>query len=259
MAAPEPDSRRVVIVPAYNAGPGLPSVVRGLLDVWRPVILVDDGSTDGSTAPWNPPPGTDSHLASLHRPVNGGKGAAVLTGLDYAASRGFTHAAVFDADGQHDPLDLPRLMAASVLRPDAMIMGEPGFGPDAPGERVWGHRVANFFARLATRQPAFGDSLFGLRVYPVPAARRILHSTTREGRGFDFDTLLAVRLVQAGLPFLTIPANVRYAPPPRPSHYRYLRDNLLLVRTHARLLARRATPLRAAAAPYRNSNVATPK
>jgi glycosyltransferase involved in cell wall biosynthesis len=237
MAGPPPASCPVVIIPAYNAGTGLGGVVRDALDCGYPVLLVDDGSDDGSTVTLSSPPAGDRNLTILHRPVNGGKGAAVLTGFDHAAPRGFTHAAVFDADGQHDPADLSRLLAASAAHPEAMIMGEPTFGPDAPGLRIFGHHVADFFARLETRRADFGDSLFGLRVYPLPAARQILHAI-RGGRGFDFDTQLAVRLVQAGLPFLTIPVTVRYPPSPHPSHFRYLRDNLLLIRTHARLLGR---------------------
>jgi glycosyltransferase involved in cell wall biosynthesis len=234
-----PDWSRVVIIPAYNAGPGLTGTIRSVLKQGQQVLLVDDGSNDGSVAPVLALAENITHLEALVRPANSGKGAAVLEAMIYAAERGSTHAAVFDADGQHDPDDLPRFMAQSIAHPEAMIMGNPIFGPEAPMERRVGHRLANFFARLETGHTDFGDSLFGLRVYPLRPALQALQST-RVGRGFDFDTQLAVRLVQAGTPFITLPARVSYGPRPHRSHFRYGRDNLQLIAAHASLLLKTA-------------------
>ncbi|MFM8365523.1 MAG: glycosyltransferase family 2 protein, partial [Verrucomicrobiota bacterium] len=81
------------------------------------------------------------------------------------------------------------------------------------------------------------DSLFGFRLYPVEASLRIMERTAW-ARRFDFDTVLGVRLAWAGVPFLNVPVPVVY--PPRSSggvtHFRYVRDNLLLVAAHTRLL-----------------------
>lgn len=230
-------ARHCVIIPSYNTGPLLADTVCGALEAWQPVIVVIDGSTDGSETALRGIGRDDSGLHIVQLPSNGGKGAAVLAGLDHAASLGCTHAAVFDADGQHEAADLPRMMHLSQIHPEAMILGVPVFGSEAPGLRVHGRRVGNFWANLETWWGGIGDSLFGFRVYPVAAAQDILRSI-RGGRRFDFDTQLAVRLYWAGVPPLNVPTRVRYPATSDGgvSHFRYLSDNLLLVRVHAGLL-----------------------
>ena len=234
-ASPVPiDPRRCVVIPSYNSGPRLEQTVHEVMAVWRPVIVVNDGSTDGSVDPVINLAQTETGLHVLAQSGNTGKGAAVFAALNYAVDRGFTHAAVFDADGQHDPSDIPRFMATAKEKPLALIMGTPEFGDDAPASHMIGHAVADFFARLETLHFALGDSLFGFRVYPIlstiKAMRRI-----RGGRRFDFDTQAAVRLSWLGVPNINLPAKVRY-PTDRTRHFRYVRDNLRLILVHAWLL-----------------------
>lgn len=240
--APVPlDDRRAVLIPSYNSGPLLARTVRAVLAVWRPVLVVNDGSTDGSGEAVAALALREAGLHVIEQPRNSGKGAAVQAGWSYLAKRGFTHAAVFDADDQHDASDIPRFMGASAARPDALIMGVPIFGADAPRIRRLGHCIADFWARLETPGANLGGSLFGFRVYPLRPSLDIMRGS-RLGRGFDFDTLLAVRLGQTGTPVISLATPVRYQIPSveRISHFRYLRDNLLLIRTHACLLARLA-------------------
>lgn len=234
-----PDPHRGVIIPTYNSGALLERTVRSVLPVWRPVVVVVDGSTDGSEQAIRDLAATEPGLHLVTLSPNAGKGAAVLAGLDFAAAQGWTHAAVFDADGQHEAADLPRFMGAAQMHPQAMVLGRPVFGPDAPALRVLGRRVGNWFAHLETWWGGIDDSLFGLRVYPVEPARRILRSI-RGGRRFDFDTQLAVRLYWQGVPPVNLPTRVHYHPPDRGgvSHFNYLRDNLLLARAHGALLLR---------------------
>lgn len=235
------DSRRAVLIPSYNSGPLLEQTVRAVLSVWRPVLVVLDGSTDGSGEAVATLGRGEPGLHVIEQSGNSGKGAAVCAGWNLLADRLFTHAAVFDADGQHEAADIPRFMQASEERPEALIMGMPVFGADAPRVRKIGHRIADFWARLETPGSRVGSSLFGFRVYPLLASLRIMQDT-RLGRGFDFDTWTAVRLAQTGTPTVRISTPVRYHLPAndRISHFRYLRDNLLLFRTHARLLAHAA-------------------
>lgn len=232
------DSTHCVVIPAFNPGNLLEPTVRGVLEAWRPVFLVLDGSTDGSRdvacrlAAGNP------GLHVVERAENGGKGSAVLDGFERAAARGFTHAAVFDSDGQHDAGDLTKFMEASRAHPGAMILGSPVFGPDAPRVRVYGRMFGNFFTNLETLWGGIEDSLFGLRVYPIAPSIRILKGIPG-GRGFDFDTQLAVRLYWEGVRPLNIPTRVVYKHTNEPvSHFHYLRDNWLLIGAHAKLLLR---------------------
>jgi hypothetical protein len=161
----------------------------------------------------------------------------VLDGLREAEARGFTHALVMDADGQHPAAAIPRFMALSQARPDAMILGVPVFDGSAPRLRVVGRRVSNACANLETLWAGIGDSLFGFRVYPIARLRAAM-TRTAWMRRFDFDPEAAVRLVWCGVPVINEPAPVRYFRTEEGgvSHFRYLRDNALLTWMHARLL-----------------------
>ncbi|MEY3479804.1 MAG: hypothetical protein RIQ71_579 [Verrucomicrobiota bacterium] len=237
-SAPAPiDPRWCVVIPSYNSGHLLERTVREVLAVWRPVIVVNDGSTDGSADAVIRLAATEPGLEVLVQPRNTGKGAAVLAAFNYAVDRGLTHAAVFDADGQHDAADIPRFMEISKENPLALVMGDPQFLDDAPTWHIAGHGIANFFARIETLRPGLGDSLFGLRVYPMLAVIKALRRI-RGGRRFDFDTQAAVRTAWLGVQTLVAPAAVRYPQKDRIRHFRYLRDNLLLIRVHGWLLLR---------------------
>jgi len=236
-ASPVPiDPRRCVVIPSYNSGPRLEQTVREVMAVWQPVIVVIDGSTDGSDLPIIRLAQEQPGRHALAQNGNTGKGAAVFAAFNYAVDRGWTNGAVFDADGQHDPSDLPALMAAARENPIALVMGMPDFGDDAPTSHVLGHALADFLARLEALRPSLGDSLFGLRVYPMLATIRAM-KRIRGGRRFDFDTQMAVRLPWLGVPTVKVPVKVHY-PSGRTRHFRYLRDNLLLFRVHVWLLLR---------------------
>lgn len=227
-----PSPTHLVLIPAFNAGPNLHRTVAAALAQWQPVWVVDDGSTDGS--------GTrlEGHgLTVLRRERNGGKGAAVRSGLLEAERAQFTHVLVMDADGQHPAEQIPAFMARSLADKRAMILGQPQFGPDAPRARVVGRRVANAMAAMLTAGYGVGDALFGFRVYPI----RPLLDTMQESKWmqrFDFDAEALIRLAWRGVTPVKLPVPVRYFPPSEGgvSHYRYLRDNLQLGWMHLRLL-----------------------
>ena len=236
-ASPVPiDPRRCVVIPSYNSGPRLEQTVREVMAVWRPVIVVNDGSTDGSNIPISHLAAEEPGLHALTQPGNTGKGAAVFAAFNYAVDRGLTHAVVFDADGQHDPAEIPKFMEAAREHPLALVMGQPQFSDDAPTSHIIGHGIANFFAKLETLRPRLGDSLFGLRLYPMLGLIKALRHI-RGGRRFDFDTQAAVRMAWLGSPTVNLSAAVHY-PENRVRHFRYLRDNLLLLRVHFWLLLR---------------------
>lgn len=203
--------------------------------MWEHVWVCVDGSTDGSDirAEESAPEGT----RFLRMVRNLGKGGAFLESLRLADREAFTHVLLMDSDGQHPAAMIPRFMELSQKHPAACICGVPKFGPDAPFERVKGRFAGNFFATLETLGTGPEDSLFGFRLYPVEPALRVMESI-RSGRRFDFDTVLAVRLAWEGVPFINVSTPVSY--PSREeggvSHFRYLRDNLVLAAAHARLM-----------------------
>lgn len=230
-------SAHLVLIPSFDSGPRLMETVREARAAWPHVWVVVDGSTDGSEAPVRAAAAADPGLRLLVLPRNSGKGAAVLHGLREAADAGFTHALTMDADGQHPAERIADFMAASRARPEAMILGVPVFGAEAPALRVRGRRVSNWWARLETPGADLGDSLFGFRVYPIAPLLRVMERH-RWMRRFDFDPEAAVRLAWAGVPAVNLPAPVRYLSREEGgvSHFRYGRDNALLTFMHARLV-----------------------
>ena len=232
----------LVLIPSYNAGRRLVTTVADARRRWSPVWVVIDGSTDDSVAAVSSWAEGRSGVHVLTLPVNGGKGAAVLHGLDAAAAAGFTHVLTMDSDGQHPADRIADFMHASMARPDAMVLGKPVFDAGAPALRVNGRRVSNWWAQLETLcfdgRRGIGDSLFGFRVYPVAPLRAVMHRT-RWMRRFDFDPEAVVRLAWRGVEPVNVDAAVRYldASEGGVSHFRYGRDNLLLTWMHLRLMA----------------------
>jgi hypothetical protein len=128
-------------------------------------------------------------------------------------------------------------MSASERTPAAMILGKPVFGPEAPRERVLGRKISNFFAHLETLWGGIGDSLYGFRVYPIAPLIKIMEQQ-RWMRRFDFDVEASVRLLWRGVTPINLAAPVKYLSREEGgiSHFNYVRDNLLLIWMHTRLL-----------------------
>lgn len=231
-----PSTSHLVLIPSYNPGPAVIETVRAARAQWTPVWVVVDGSTDGSAERLQALAADDPGLRVIVLPENRGKGAAVLEGITLAAAEGYTHALTMDSDGQHPAALISDFMNASRSEPAAMVLGRPVFDADAPALRVNGRKVSNWWANLETLWMGIGDSLYGFRVYPIPPLIRIMHAN-RWMRRFDFDPEAVVRLCWAGVVPRNLDAPVRYfrADEGGVSHFRYLRDNVLLTWMHSRL------------------------
>ncbi len=236
-AAPAPaTATHLVLIPSYNTGAKLLETVSQARLHWPHVWVVFDGSTDG----------TPEHLARalphapglrvFRLPHNRGKGAAVLHALAEAEAHGFTHVLTMDSDGQHEAGDIAAMMALSKAEPGAMILGSPIFDASAPRARVIGRKAANLLANLETNWAGIGDSLYGMRVYPIAPLRREF-AATRWMRRFDFDPEAAIRLCWRGVRPINFPTRVRYFARCEGgvSHFNYLRDNLILGFMYTRL------------------------
>jgi glycosyltransferase involved in cell wall biosynthesis len=236
-SAATPSTTHLVLIPSYNTGARVYQTVAEARAQWHPVWVVVDGSSDGTGEGLQQMAQADPGLRVFVLPVNAGKGAAVLHGLQQALAAGFTHALTMDSDGQH-PADLiPAFMQQSIARPDTMVLGRPVFDASAPLLRVRGRKVSNGWTNLETLGAGVGDSLYGFRVYPASALERVMRSQ-RWMRRFDFDTEAVVRLAWGGVKPLNIDAPVKYlsAAEGGVSHFNYVRDNLLLTWMHTRLM-----------------------
>lgn len=232
-----PSLTHLVLIPSYNPGPKVYETVRAARAHWAPVWVVVDGSTDGSAEGLQAMAAQDAGLHIIALPHNVGKGAAVLHGIDAAATQHFTHVLTMDSDGQHPAELIPEFMATSARQPGAMVLGLPVFDASAPSLRVQGRKVSNWWANLETLWAGIGDSLFGFRVYPIEPLRRVMHGQ-HWMRRFDFDPEAVVRMCWRGVRPVNLPASVKYfsAAEGGVSHFNYLRDNALLTWMHSRLL-----------------------
>ena len=212
-------------------------VVTSLVVHGMPVWVMIDGSDDGSPEILETLAERHTNLRLFRFTENRGKGSVMFDAVCAASSEGFTHLHSFDSDGQHPADYVPRFLELSRESPEAMILGKPKFGEEAPLERVWGRKLANFWTDIVTLGGGIGDSLFGMRVYPVVILERAMRST-RWARRFDFEPETVVRMSWLGTRAINIDTPVRYLNEAEGgvSHFRYLRDNILLVGMYARLL-----------------------
>lgn len=222
--------RPCVIIPTYNHANALTWVMDATAGAVADVILVDDGSTEPART-------AIAEIAALRgadlvrRDQNGGKGAAVKTGLRRAQERGFTHAVQVDADGQHDMDALPAMLERARENPHALVLAEPVFDESAPKGRLIARRICIFWVNLETSGRVIHDPMCGLRIYPVAAAV----ASDAKGDRMEFDPEIAVRMVWAGAPVVNVPAKVRY-PEDGVSNFRLLEDNLRIFWMHTRLM-----------------------
>lgn len=226
----------LVLIPSYNPGAMVYETVQAARRHWSPVWVVVDGSTDGTAEGLVELAAADPGLKVIVLEKNGGKGAAVLHGIDLAYGQGFTHVLTMDSDGQHDAAMIPVFMEQSRKSSGAMILGMPIFDASAPSLRVKGRKISNWWANLETCWSGIGDSLFGFRVYPIAPLRAIMQNQ-KWMRRFDFDPEAVVRLCWHGVKPVNIPAKVRYLNIEEGgvSHFNYWRDNKLLTWMHTRL------------------------
>lgn len=235
-SSPKPSHSHLVLIPSYNTGAKVLETVAEALEYWAPVWVVVDGSTDGSGEALDALAKKEENLRVFRLARNHGKGAAVLHGFDEAEAHGFTHILCMDADGQHPANMIPEYLSLAMAMPERMVLGKPIFDDSAPRIRVNGRKISNFWVNVETLWDGIGDSLFGMRVYPVAPLVRVMENI-RYARRYDFDAEIAVRLSWRGVRPVNIPTPVKYlrAEEGGVSHFKYGRDNLLLIWMHLRL------------------------
>lgn len=220
---PKNDKERVTprfcaVIPTYNNAGTLLDVVRRTHALLPDIVVVDDGSTDR----------TAELLAASLVPVtvvsgerNRGKGHALREGFRKAREGGFTHAVTLDADGQHYPEDLPRLLAAACEDPVALIVGSrPLVHENMPRGNTFANRFSNFWFRVQTGLD-LPDTQTGLRIYPLSELRGERWMTSR----YEAELELLVASAWAGVRLLPVTVRVDY-PADRVSHFRPTRDFL---------------------------------
>jgi glycosyltransferase involved in cell wall biosynthesis len=212
-----------VVIPCFDHPRTVEAVVRGALEHCPSVVVVDDGSREA--VPRLP----GARVVRHER--NRGKGAALLTGFRLARESGCTHAITLDADGQHLPGDIPRLLEAARAEPGALVLGARDLrAAGAPRGSRAGLANSNFWTWVETglRLP---DTQTGFRCYPLEAIDKLRLTTS----GYDLEIEVLIKAAWAGVPVASVPVGVLYAPD-RVSHLRPFLDFLRIGRLNARLV-----------------------
>ncbi len=226
--------KALVVIPVYNHVQSLRKVVEGLLDGGYPVLVVDDGSTDGCLDAIS-----DLPVESHRLPVNIGKGGAILAGAALARSAGYQAIITIDADGQHDPGEAGKLLEAAAADWPSIVIGARNMATlNVPRSSIFGRDFSNFWVRLECGQ-SLPDTQSGYRLYPV----ELLCGVRFASRRYTFEIEALVKGSWSGLPILSVPVSVYYPPgDSRISHFHKFRDNLRLSCLHTWLVTRSLLP-----------------
>jgi dolichol-phosphate mannosyltransferase len=199
--------RIVVIIPTFNELSTLPAIVsRVRASVPEAHILVaDDNSPDGTGRLADGIAAEDDHVQVMHRLGKEGLGAAYLAGFAWALQEGFDVVVEMDADGSHQPEQLPRLLDA--LRGADLVLGSrwvPGGRTENwPKSRQLISRGGTAYTRLMLGVPIY-DATGGYRAFRADTLRKLdLHEVASQGYCFQID--LAWRAVQRGLVVREVP------------------------------------------------------
>ena len=211
-------SDHLIVIPVFNEAPSLEGIVSRARRHGA-VLVVDDGSTDGSGAVASAA-GADVLRLDRRR----GKGEALRCGFREALDRGVDRVVTLDGDGQHDPDDVPPMLKAAAEAPDALVIGGRLGAGTADGvisaDRLAALRVAGFFINWLTGV-FVADTQSGFRVYPVGLLRAI---EPRRG-GFVLETEMLVRAAAAGWRLVEVPVTA-VPVSGRPSRFRPMRDGI---------------------------------
>ena len=207
------DPRHIcAVIPTYNNGGTVAEVVRGVLRQGLPVIVVDDGSTDGTQDALK---GLDIKILTHER--NRGKGIALKTGLEEVRRQGYRYALTIDADGQHDPADIPALVAAAA--PRTLVIGSRNIAAEGMSSgSTFANRFSNFWFTLQTARK-LPDTQTGYRIYPLEDLPSLKLLTAR----YEAELTLLVFSAWKGLKLVPVPVKVYY-PEDRVSHFRPFAD-----------------------------------
>jgi dolichol-phosphate mannosyltransferase len=197
----------VVIIPTYNESDNLEDIVSRTRSAVpdADILVADDNSPDGTGDLADKLALTDEHVHVLHRTQKAGLGAAYLAGFDWALDRGYGVLVEMDADGSHEPAELPSLLAA--LANADLVVGSRwvngGTVRNWPRSREFLSRAGNAYARIML-QLSVHDATGGYRAYRASTLRRIGLQKVRS-QGYCFQIELTLRTVRSGLTVAEVP------------------------------------------------------
>ncbi len=188
------------------------AVVQGLLRVVPHVLVVDDGSGDATAVR-----AREAGARVLVRGANGGKGSAVRDGLRLLLAEEWSHVAFVDADGQHDPADLPALLDAARRGADFVIGSRLLDRGEMPAKSYWANTIGDKVLSRMTGL-AVEDGQSGYRVIASPLLRRLRLGARR----YAIENEVLIKASRKVRKLAVVPVRSIYGTGPK--HYRPFHD-----------------------------------
>ncbi|GGG35547.1 DUF2062 domain-containing protein [Bizionia arctica] len=207
-----------VIIPTYNNQHTLKRVLDGVLELTNNIIIVNDGSTDGTSNILK----EYQHLQQFHFPENRGKGVALKEGFKHAISLDYQFAITIDSDGQHFPNDIPHFINALEQNEtkDILIIGSRNMEQEGvPGKSSFGNKFSNFWFWIETGIK-LKDTQSGFRLYPLNVIKNLKLYTTK----FELEIEVIVKTAWKDVEVKNMPIQVLYDESERVSHFRPFKD-----------------------------------
>jgi glycosyltransferase involved in cell wall biosynthesis len=220
-----PSSQVVVVIPAYKPEPILTEIVSELAEA--PAVAGILVVNDGSGPEYEPIFSAAAEVPAvtvLRHAVNLGKGAALKTGMNYAACHFGDRAGIVtaDADGQHAVSDILNTADSLAAYPSDLVLGTRGFAGEVPLRSRIGNTLTRGVVRAVTGE-SIADTQTGLRGIPMGFVPELLRS---KAGGYEFELEMLVACRQSGRPIRQVPISTIYIEGNRSSHFNPLLDSM---------------------------------
>jgi glycosyltransferase involved in cell wall biosynthesis len=202
-----PAGRAIAVIPAHDEAPRIGRVVHATIQ-HLPVLVVDDGSADRTAAV-----AREAGAHVLEQRPNQGKGAALRAGFRRAIEGGYDAALTLDGDGQHDPAEIPRFLAASRFANPDLVVGFRDFSRMPLARRIANTAGGRAFSWAVGRHVP--DNQSGYRLVSRRLMEEMLNSTEP---AFEFEVEMLARAIAHDWQISWVPISTIYAG--EPSHIR---------------------------------------
>ena len=193
----------IALIPAFNEAARVADVVRRAKAHVREVVVIDDGSSDQTSAV-----AREAGATVIRHDQNQGKGASIIRGLDYFAKSSADFAILLDADGQHDPAEIPKFVEQVRQAGAGIVCGtRMQDTKEMPAVRLWTNRFTSWLTGKLARQ-RIPDSQCGYRLLSRSVLPDLKFSTAR----FETETEMLIQAGRAGHKIVSVPVRTIYEP-----------------------------------------------